>query len=355
MLATLRELAELVNGQVVGQHDVHITGAATLACARAGEISLCDHERLTLPLSRSQAAAVVVGQDFQPAGWNLIVVDKVHPAFAQIVTHFRPLRKQTRQGIHPSAVIAPTAQIGTNVEIHPGVTIGEGAIIGDDCTIHAGVSIGDDCLVGTGCTLFAHVVLYENTILHDRVTLHSGAVLGAYGFGYATAGGKHQLSAQLGYVEVESDVEVGACSTIDRGTYGPTLIGEGTKIDNQVQIAHNCRIGRHNLICSQVGIAGSSSTGDYVVIAGQVGIRDHVHVGDRAMLGAKSGVMCDIPSGEAHVGIPCTPQREQMHMLAAVAKLPEMRKQFKQMLSRMSALEQAQGVELKVTQSPEAA
>ncbi len=353
MHATLRELAELVGGRIVGQEDLQITGTATLACARPGQITLCDHERYAAPLSRSQASAAVVGPDFQPGGWNLIVVEKVHVAFAKIVTHFRPEKIRPRRGIHPSANIAPSAKLGTNVEIQAGVTIGEDVVIGDGTTIHPGVCIGPDCRIGRNCTLFSNVVLYDSTIVHDRVILHSGAVVGAYGFGYSTSGGRHQLSAQLGYVELECDVEIGACSTVDRGTYGPTLIGEGTKIDNQVQIAHNCRIGRHNLICSQVGIAGSTSTGDYVVLAGQVGIRDHVHIGDKAILGAKSGVMCDIPAGSAQVGIPATPQRDQMMIQAAIGRLPEMRKQFKDLVARVAELEQAIPVALKVEHGPE--
>jgi UDP-3-O-[3-hydroxymyristoyl] glucosamine N-acyltransferase len=143
--------------------------------------------------------------------------------------------------------------------------------------------------------------------------------------------GQHQLSAQLGNVKIGSDAEVGANTTIDRGTYGPTLIGDGTKIDNQVQIAHNCRIGKHNLICSQVGIAGSTTTGDYVVMAGQVGVRDHVHIGDRAVLGAMAGVSNDVPAGSVMIGIPATPEREQKLKQAALSKLPEMRKQLKQL------------------------
>src|SRR5581483_3524625 len=140
---------------------------------------------------------------------------------------------------------------------------------------------------------------------------------------------RHQLAAQLGHVQIEADVEIGAGTTIDRGTYGPTIIGEGTKIDNQVMIAHNCRLGKHNLICSQVGIAGSTTTGDYVVMAGQAGVRDHVHVGDHAVLGAKAGVHNDVPVGMSMLGCPATPLREQQLMMGAYAKLPEMRKQLK--------------------------
>jgi UDP-3-O-[3-hydroxymyristoyl] glucosamine N-acyltransferase len=186
-------------------------------------------------------------------------------------------------------------------------------------------------------TLFPNVVLYEHTIVGNRVTIHAGAVIGAYGFGYQLSEGRHERSPQLGFVAIDDDVEIGANATIDRGTYGPTVIGEGTKIDNLVMIAHNCRIGRHNLICSQVGIAGSCTTGDYVVMAGQVGLRDHVEIGDRVALGAKAGVMHSIAEG-AWVGIPATPEREQMVKLAAVTRLPEMRKEFRALQRQVAEL-----------------
>jgi UDP-3-O-[3-hydroxymyristoyl] glucosamine N-acyltransferase len=187
-------------------------------------------------------------------------------------------------------------------------------------------------------------VIYENTIVGPRCVIHAGAVLGAYGFGYCCESGRHQLSAQLGNVILEADVEVGAGTTIDRGTYGPTVIGEGTKIDNLVMIAHNCRIGRHNMLCAQVGIAGSTTTGDYVVMAGQAGVRDHVHVGSRAMLGAKAGVMSDVPDAARVVGIPATPEREQMVKQAVLSKLPEMRRQLKKLQQVVDQIAESNGV-----------
>ena len=185
--------------------------------------------------------------------------------------------------------------------------------------------IGDDCIV------HANVTLYEYTQIRDRVVIHAGTVIGANGFGYRQHEGRHLTTAQLGYVRIESDVELGACVTIDRGTYGATLIGEGTKIDNQVMIAHNCRIGRHNLICSQVGIAGSCQTGDYVVLAGQVGLKDHITLGDRAIVGAQAGVMENCKGDEVYLGSPATPQREQMQIMAVERRLPEMRRELKQL------------------------
>jgi UDP-3-O-[3-hydroxymyristoyl] glucosamine N-acyltransferase len=238
-----------------------------------------------------------------------------------------------------SAFLGPNCKLGRGIEIHPGATIDDDVEIGEGTTIHAGVHIMAGCRIGSEVTIFPNAVLYEDTIVGPRCIIHANAVLGAYGFGYHLKGGRHRLAAQLGNVVLEADVEVGAGTTIDRGTYGSTVIGEGSKIDNQVMIAHNCRIGKHNILCSQVGIAGSTTTGDYVVIAGQVGVRDHVHIGERATLGAKAGIMSDVPDGAVFIGIPATPDREQKLKQVALARLPEMRKQLKALQATVARLE----------------
>ena len=277
-------------------------------------------------------------QDFAPENLPAIQVDDVHAAFATIVTHFRPTLNATRSGVSPTANVSPRARLGEDVEIHAGATIGDKVEIGPHSTIHAGARILAGCKLGEHVTVYPNAVLYERTAVGDRSVIHAGAVLGAHGFGYKLVGGRHQISAQLGNVEIANDVEVGACTTIDRGTYGPTVIGEGTKIDNQVMIAHNCRIGRHNLICSQVGVAGSTSTGDYVVMAGQVGVRDHVHIGTGATLGAKAGVSCDVPASAHYLGTPAVPLRDQKLQYALFSKLPEMRKQLKDLQRQVESL-----------------
>jgi len=338
MTISLERLAALVGGRVVGDPAVEVGGAAVLEVATESEISLIDHADRLTRLGRSAARAVVAPDTLSEIARPAILVSDVHAAFAQIVSHFRPQRAAPRRGVSPQAHVSPTAQLGADVDIHPGATVGEGVVIGRGCTIHSGVVLSAGCQLGDEVTVFPGAVLYEDTIVGPRCLIHAAAVLGAYGFGYKTVGGRHQLSAQLGWVELGADVEVGACTTIDRGTYGPTRIGEGTKIDNQVMIAHNCRIGRHNLICSQVGVAGSCTTGDYVVLAGQVGVRDHVHIGDQAIVGAKGGVSGDVPGGETYLGIPATPEREQKLKQAALSKLPEMRRQVKEMDRTLAAL-----------------
>ncbi len=331
METTLAELAELVGGELHGDGNLAIRGAAPLCDAVDGCITMLDRADREACLKSCQASAVLAPADLIPNGRPLIRVADVHGAFATIVAHFRPRRSAADRGVSPDAFVSPTATFGRGIDIHPRAVIGDDVKIGDRVTIHSGVKIQAGCRIGDDVTIFPNAVLYEDTVIGPRCIIHAGAVLGAHGFGYDSSTGVHRLSSQLGNVILEADVEIGANTTVDRGTYGPTIVGEGTKVDNLVQIAHNCRIGRHNMLCAQVGIAGSTTTGDYVVMAGQVGVKDHVHIGDRAVLGAMAGVISDIPGDSQYVGIPATPAREQVIKQAALGKLPEMRKQLKQL------------------------
>jgi UDP-3-O-[3-hydroxymyristoyl] glucosamine N-acyltransferase len=341
----LSEIARLVEGTLTGEEDLLIGGAATLSVARPGEITLADGPRLLPQLVRSQASAVIVPPNFKPEGRPYVTVGDVHAAFARVVSHFRPPRKTRLPGISPSAYVHPSATIGPDVEIHPHVFVGADVVIGEGTVIHSGVQILDGCNLGRHCRLFPNAVLYENTVLGERVIVHASAVLGAYGFGYTTVQGHHKLCSQLGYVEVGDEVEIGAGSTIDRGTYGPTVIGAGTKIDNLVQIGHNVRVGSHNLICSQAGIAGSSTTGDYVVLAGQVGVADHLHVADGAVIGAKAGVMIDALPGKRYLGAPAVEERQFFRTVSLLQQLPALRKQIAELRQQLAELTAARAID----------
>lgn len=339
----LSELAQLVGGQLVGgteqcDTDVAISGAETLRDADSSQITFAVEQSYAAQVNECAAAAVVVDSDFGPTAIPAIVVENVLEAFAAIVSHFRAPRTLAWQGISREAHCDATCKLAPGVQIYPGAFVDEDVEIGLGSVVHAGATVLAGTRIGAGVTIFPNAVIYENCVIGDRCLIHANAVIGAFGFGYDSSSGKHILSHQIGNVVIEDDVEIGAGTTIDRGTFGSTKIGEGTKIDNQVMIGHNCRIGKHNLLCSQVGIAGSCTTGDYVVMAGQVGIGDHLDIEDRAVLGAKAGVMTRIPAGEQWVGIPATPMREQLTKQAALAKLPQMRKQMRQMQQEVDQL-----------------
>lgn len=347
MQAKLAELAALVQGTVVGDSLLTVRGAAPLCDAEPGDITLLDNGEKCQLLRQCRATAAVVprGLRFENLALSVIEVDNVHRAFTLIVAQFRTRPKAPRIGVSPLAAVSPTAQIAADVDIHPFATIGSDVVIERGTTIHSGVHVMAGSRIGADTTIFPNAVLYENTIVGPRCIVHANAVLGAFGFGYTLADGRHQLTAQLGNVVLGADVEIGAGSTIDRGTYGPTVIGEGTKIDDLVMVAHNCHIGRHNMLCSQVGVAGSTTTGDYVVMAGQVGVRDHVHIGTGAVLGAKAGVSNDVPAGQRYIGIPATPERDQKIKQAVFSKLPEMRHELKRLQQVVDRLVEQQSAE----------
>ena len=335
---SLAELAELVGGTLHGDPTLSINNAWPLDNAVAGTITLVDHsDRLRL-LKETTASAVVIPQGVTPPNLPSIEVEDVHAAFSLLVVHFRPLCTEQVTGIHPTASVAPSAVLGRDVCIAPGAVIGERVVIGDRVIVGPNSVIENDCHIGEDTFLASNVSFYPGTTVGARCRFHSGVVLGADGFGYNEKEGAHEIVAQLGTVDIGDEVEVGANSSIDRGVYGPTRVGCGTKIDNLVQIGHNCQIGCHNLICSLVGVAGSTSTGGYVVMAGQVGVRDHVHIGTRAILSAMAGVTNDVPEGAIMLGAPATPLRRQKLQMAAVAKLPEMRKEFKAMRRELKEL-----------------
>ena len=336
----LPTLAQRVHGELFSRtSDDFITGAAPLGDALPGHITLLDSEKNLPRLQQSNASACVTNKSFPDVAIPQIVVKNPHEAFAQICQLFRPAVVVTRKhGIDRLADVSASAQVSPEATVDAFASVAEDCIVGAGTHLHRGVTVMPGCRIGNHCQLFPGVVLYPGTILEDRVVLHSGCVVGAHGFGYRMDSGKHVPTAQIGWVHIESDVEIGANSCVDRGTYGATRVGEGTKIDNFVQIAHNCNIGKHNLICAHAGIAGSASTGDYVVIAGQVGVRDHTKIGARTMIGAQSGVISDTGEDQILLGSPAIPRNEQAILFASINRLPELRKTVKTLSKQVAQL-----------------
>jgi len=335
----LQELAESVNGIIAGSAQTEIVGAATIARSRPGDITFAQTAKHYEEFLQSDAAAVVVSSEVQLDETRCaIVVSNPLEVFTAIVALFRPPVQRKNVGISPQAIVSDTAEIADGVCIHPGAVIMDGVTIGAGTVVFPNVTVMEQCTIGANCTLFPNCVLYEHTVLHDRVVLHAGVILGTWGFGYRSSVAGHELSAQLGNVVIGSDVELGANTTVDRGTFDSTTIGDGTKMDDQVMVGHNCEIGKHNLFCSQVGIAGSCTTGDFVVMGGQVGLGDHLNIGDNVTIGAKSGLMHDVESKQRVQGIPARPARQTMQIMAITGKLPEMRKELKRLQKQVDEL-----------------
>ncbi len=338
---TVQELASIIQGTIEGNPQLLVTHPAPLSAAGSGSITFLDSEKNVDQLSDCQAAAIVVPTSLPGApseGQSWIRTDDPLMGFLSIVQHLKGEEKHGPHGVDPLASVHPSVKIGEDCSVHPFAVLSEGCVIGDRCEIHAGVVIGKNCKLADDVTLHPHSVLYEDTVIGNRVTIHAGTVLGADGFGYRLVDGRHMKIPQLGHVEIGDDGEIGSNTTVDRATIGVTRVGEGTKIDNLVMVAHNCDLGPHNLIIAQVGLAGSCTTGRYVVLAGQVGLADHLTLGDGAVVGAQSGVMIDIPAGERHFGSPSLPEKETKRIIISTRKLPEMRKELTQLRKEVDRL-----------------
>ena len=335
-MPTVSELAALVGGEVFsGSGDAVIEGTASLADAQPGEISFFSHPRYVNDLKQTRATAVLVPREFAgETSAACIRVDDPSAAFTRITAEFVREPAPPPAGVHPSAVIHLGAQIAPDASIGEQAVVMPGAVIGPRSVVMAGSYVGAGAHLGTGCLLHPHAVLHHGCILGDRVILHSGVVVGSDGFGYDTKDGRHVKIPQSGIVVVENDVEIGANTTIDRARFGRTVIGEGTKIDNLVMIAHNVVIGKHCIVCAQVGIAGSAQIGDYVILAGQAGLVGHIRVGNGAIIGAQTGVSNDIEPGVRVVGSPPRPIGEWKRSIVRVDKLAELYDRVKKLEQR---------------------
>ena len=336
----LKELAEWVNGSVVGDGEVEIRWVAGIEEAKAGEITFIANPKYLSKLDQTRASAVVVSPEVQAKGKPLLCVKNPYLAFAKIVALFSQNPYKPR-GIDPLASICPTARLGRDLTVFPFVHIGERCIIGDRVTLYPGVSVGDDSSIGEDSILHPNVSIYPGTILGKRVILHSGVVVGSDGFGYAKEGKRNLKIPQVGRVEIEDDVEIGANTTIDRGALGNTIIRRGVKIDNLVQVAHNVVIGEDSILVAQVGISGSTRIGSNVTLAGQVGVAGHLQIGDNVMVGAQSGVGQDLSPDQAYSGSPTISHRDWLRMVMTLPRVPEMRKKLMEIEKRLMKIEEA--------------
>jgi UDP-3-O-[3-hydroxymyristoyl] glucosamine N-acyltransferase len=339
MKKRLKELAQWVDGTVVGDGEIEISGVAAIEEARVGEITFIANPKYLPKLRETNASAIIVSKEVTQAGKPLLCVTNPHLAFAKILTLFSHKPYQPK-GIDSHTWISPTAKLGKDLTLHPFVCIGDRCSIGDRVTLYPGVYVGEDSAIGEDSILYSNVSVYSGAVIGKRVILHSGVVVGSDGFGYVKEGKKNVKIPQVGRVEIEDDVEIGANTTIDRAALGKTIIQRGVKIDNLVQVAHNVMIGEDSILCAQVGISGSTKIGNNVTLAGQVGVVDHVEIGDNVIVGAQAGVMNDLPANQAYIGTPSYPHREFLRMAAAFPKLPEMRKTLIEIEKRLKKIEE---------------
>jgi UDP-3-O-[3-hydroxymyristoyl] glucosamine N-acyltransferase len=314
------EIADLVGGEFSGDRDRSITAVASLAQAKSDQLSFLSNRKYVADLATTEAGAILVPRNLEGCDQRWIRVENPYFAFARIMTRWFSNRP-VPTGISPKAVVSSSAQLGRNVALGHFTVVGDNVIIGDNVIVFHGVSIEAGSVIGDDCVIYPNVVIYDGTRIGRRCVIHSGAVLGSDGYGFATHEGKHHKIPQIGIVRVEDDVEIGAGTTIDRAALGETLIGEGTKIDNLVQIGHNVKVGKHCLLVSQVGIAGSTELGDYVAVAGQSGFSGHLKIGNRVQVAAKSAVLDDVPDDTKVMGSPAVPFTEFARRHAAVKKL----------------------------------
>jgi UDP-3-O-[3-hydroxymyristoyl] glucosamine N-acyltransferase len=335
---TLHELAIFLDAKVAGDGDVLIAHLRGIEDAGPGDLTFVSNAKYRKKLETTGASAILVSPGTQAAGKNLLIVEDPYIAFGKALTFFYPEDHGPAQQ-SPQAFIDKTAVVSKDTVIYPGVYVGPGAKIDGGAVLYPGVYIGPEAAVGEQSVLYPGVKVYRRCLVGKRVILHAGVVVGADGFGFAKPGRGNIKIPQVGIVQIDDDVEVGANTTIDRATLGRTWIQRGVKIDNLVQIAHNCVIGEYSVIVAQVGISGSTTLGKGVMIGGQAGLVGHIEIGDHVMVGAQSGIHKDIAPNQIVMGSPQRPHRDFLRIEACVSRLPEMRQTLAALEKKVADME----------------
>jgi UDP-3-O-[3-hydroxymyristoyl] glucosamine N-acyltransferase len=337
----LSELAAWVGGEVVGNPSLEITGVNGLAQAGPTELSLYASGQYRAALEATRAGAILIGPDASAGDRvSFVRVPNAQLAFAKISALFNP-RPSFPAGVRPGAWVHPEARVHPEASVMTGATVERGASIGARAVLFPGVFVGEGAAIGEECILYPNVTVRDGCLVGCRVILHSSSVIGADGFGFAfdPSAPAHVKIPQVGIVRIEDDVEIGACSCIDRATFGETVVGRGTKIDNLVQIAHNVKIGRLTILCGQVGISGSTEVGSGTVLAGQVGVVGHIRIGDKAKVGAQAGVAHDVEDGATVTGYPAIDHRTWLRSSIAFEHFPELIKELRELRQKVEMLE----------------
>jgi UDP-3-O-[3-hydroxymyristoyl] glucosamine N-acyltransferase len=336
---TLKEIAALVGGELVGKPDIIITGISGIKEAKSGDITFLANPKYESLMHTTKASAVITSREIKESSKALVRTENPSLAFAKVVSLFAPNNTNHPKGIHSTAIISPTARLGKNVAIGAYAVIDDNVQIGEETIVYANSYIGHNTKIGKNCIIYPHVSVRERIEIGNRVIIHCGAVIGSDGFGFARVKGMQEKIPQIGTVVIEDDVEIGANVTIDRARFDKTIIGKGTKIDNLVQIAHNVVIGENCIIIAQAGISGSTTLGKEVILAGQAGLVGHITVGDGAIAAAQAGVTKSIPPHTKVSGYPAKPHDVAKKVNACVQNLPALYKKIRELESKVRELE----------------
>jgi len=349
---TLKELATRLGGELEGNGSAPITGVAPLETAGKSEVGFLANARYEKFMGETGAAAVIVVKGYrrpENVTTGLIRCEDPYFAFRQAMVAFYGFRETKFDGVDPRAAVDASARLAAGVKVGAFAVVAAGSEIGQGTAVYPGAYVGPNCRIGRDCLIYPNVTLYDGTVLHDRVTIHAGTSIGHDGFGYAThrdAAGviRHEKIPQVGWVEIEDDVEIGACCAIDRATMGATVIGAGTKFSNLVAIGHGTQMGKHCLMVAQAGIAGSVIVGNYCTFAGQCGVVGHIRIGDGVRVGAKAGVINDVPPGQEVLGSPAVSRTEAKRMLISSSRLPQLRTAVRKLTREVKAIRKRLGL-----------
>jgi len=341
MKKTLKEIAQLVSGSIVGDESVEITGVCGIKEAKEGDITFVANPKYAALIKKTRASAIITTKDLKKSAKPLILTENPSLAFAKLIAIVAPDEATHYKGIHPTAVVGKNVKFGENVAIAPYVVIDDNVEIGDNTALYAGVFVGHHTVIGKNTVIYPNVSIRERVTIGDRVIIHSGTVIGSDGFGFATVKGLHHKIPQIGTVAIEDDVEIGANVTIDRARFDKTLIKHGTKIDNLVQIAHNVVIGENSIVVAQTGISGSTIIGKNVTLAGQSGLIGHISVGDNAVVAAQACVTKSVRENTCVSGYPAKLHKKAKRINAHVQKLPELYKLVHELEKKITDLESA--------------
>ena len=337
---TAKQIAGLIGGRIEGDENATVRSFAKIEEGKSGDISFLSNPKYTHYLYETKSSVVLINDDLElehPVQATLIRVSNAYESVAKLLQYYESV-KPKKTGIDPLASVSAKATIGQNVYIGAFACIADGAVVGDGTQIYPHTVVGEGVKIGSNCLLYPHVTIYQGCQLGDRVTLHAGSVVGADGFGFAPNAEGYDKIPQIGIVIIEDDVEIGANTCIDRSTMGATVIHKGVKLDNLIQVAHNCEIGENTVMSAQVGLAGSTKIGSWCMVGGQAGFSGHIKVADKTFIGAQAGVISNTKGGEQLLGSPAIDPKVFFKSMAVLKHLPDMYRELNMLKKELAEL-----------------